>query len=128
MWGCGLEHPAFGLTCLSAKEVEEFADSLNAIGLKTSTDWKKGQRVLDAYRELIKMAKKNQQQKPRKLSSPEGEQAYTTDISDADSSAKVLKNLETLAEKLEKVSNERKNFLSEVGDSTRTLAMVMLCS
>ena len=47
------------------KIVKELAELLNAMGVETSTDWKKGQRVLDDYKELVDfMSRRNKKTTP----------------------------------------------------------------
>ena len=84
---------------------DEVVRIMREADIEVSTDWEAGQRVLDSYKELVDMAKKNQQLKSRKLSSSEEEQAYTTDISDADAGAKVIQKIDKLAKKLENLPN-----------------------
>lgn len=132
---------------------------MRSAGLDVVSDEKEGQRVLDKFRELARLMggpKRKTTSDTRKLNSPEGEKAYVTVISDAESGAKVRKNLDNsengnkktalqaasvtenqqhhpavtssadgakiqkkldrLAEKYEKVSNRRKNFIDEVAE------------
>ena len=42
---------------------DEVVRLMRETGIEVSTDWEAGQRVLDSYKELVDMAKKNQQLK-----------------------------------------------------------------
>ena len=87
---------------------------LRSIGIKVSTDWKLGQKILDEYngKKLLSRSKKRAIE-TAPLNPKEGSPA---DISTADG-AKIQKNLESYANNLEKVVNRRKNFISEVAQN-----------
>ena len=83
------------------------------------TDLDEGQqRLLEAGNKAQTMkGKKKTASETVKLNSPEGEQANVTDISDAESGAKVLKNIDTLAKKYEEKSNQPRNILKDIAEA-----------
>lgn len=86
-------------------------EHLRSKGIDVSTDWKLGQKILDDYNGVGKLsASKKRAVETASLNPKEGSPA---DISTADG-AKIQKKLESYANKLEKVSNLRKNFLEEL--------------
>ena len=88
-------------------------------GMEVITD-EEGQRVLDEYRELVRLMnvdKRKTTSDTRKLNSPEGEKAYVTVISDAESGAKVRKKLDTLAKKYEEKSSRLRNLLNDIAEA-----------
>lgn len=106
---------------------DEVIRLMREAGIEVSTDWEEGQSVLDAYRELVMLmggGKKKTTSETAKAQSPEGEQAYITDISDADSGAKVIKNIEKLAKDYEKKSNQPRTFLEDVAEAIGAVGRV----
>ena len=83
------------------------------------TDLDEGQqRLLETGNKAQTMkGKKKTASETVKLNSPEGEQANVTDISDAESGAKVLKNIDTLAKKYEEKSNQPRNILKDIAEA-----------
>lgn len=55
-----------------------------------------------------------------KLNSSEEEQAYVTDVSDAESGAKILKNIDILAKNYEERSNHPRNLLNDIANALGT--------
>ena len=94
---------------------DAIVDLLRKAGIDVVTESEEGQRVLDMANgrgvTLNKAQKRILETAP--LIQEEGSRA---DISSIDG-AKVLKNLDILAEKLENSSSDRKNFLQEVGNA-----------
>ena len=94
---------------------DAIVDLLRKAGIDVVTDSEEGQRVLDM--ENGKGVTLNRAQKRILETAPLiQEEGSRADISSIDG-AKVLKNLDILAEKLEKSSSDRKNFLQEVGNA-----------
>ena len=88
-------------------------EHLRSKGVEVSTDWQLGQKILDDYNGVGKLsASKKRAVETASLNPKEGSPA---DISTADG-AKIQKKLESYANKLEKVSNLRKNFLDELAE------------
>lgn len=97
--------------------VKALTKQLNGMGIPTHMAVGEGQKMLDEYRELVSLmneGKKKTASETAKLNSPEGEKAYVTVVSDAESGAKVQKNLDTLAKKYEEKSNSPKNILGDI--------------
>ena len=88
---------------------DAIVELLQDAGIDVITDDAEGQRTLDEAKGLNKAQKRAVE--TASLIQKEGSLA---DISTADG-AKIVKKLESLANKLEKVSNLRKNFLNEAG-------------
>ncbi len=103
------------VTKREARLRDAIVDLLRKAGIDVVTESEEGQRVLDMANgrdvTLNKAQKRILETAP--LIQEEGSRA---DISSIDG-AKVLKNLDILAEKLEKSSSDRKNFLQEVGNA-----------
>ena len=103
------------VTKREARLRDAIVDLLREAGIDVVTESEEGQRVLDMANgrgvTLNKAQKRILETAP--LIQEEGSRA---DISSIDG-AKVLKNLDILAEKLEKSSSDRKNFLQEVGNA-----------
>lgn len=103
---------------VSAKERklrDAIVDLLRKAGIDVVTESEEGQRVLDEGNGKGVTLNKGQKRilETAPLIQEEGSRA---DISSIDG-AKVLKNLDILAEKLENSSSDRKNFLQEVGNA-----------
>ena len=90
-------------------------EHLRSIGVEVSTDWKEGQRILDEYNGKDPLSKSKKRAMETASVSQDEEHQHAV-ISFADG-AKVRNNLETLAENLQKVSNQRKNFIQEVANA-----------
>ena len=89
-------------------------DEIRNTGIDLVTDTEEGQKVLDEVNGKATLSKgKKRAVETASLNPKEGSPA---DISTADG-AKIQKKLESYANKLEKVSNLRKNFLDELADN-----------
>ena len=80
-------------------------------GLDVVTDTAEGQKIVDAVNGRVRLSRGQKRAVETASLTPKG--GSRADISTADS-AKVANNLDTLAENIEKVSKNRKNFLEEV--------------
>lgn len=77
---------------------DELVELMRSSGLDVVANRREGQRTLDKFRELARLmggsGKMKTTSETAKLNSPEGEKAYVTVVSDAESGAKVRKNLD----------------------------------
>lgn len=107
--GGGAEAPSEFDVAVRDKLIEDY---LKPAGIEVITDVAEGQRVLDEENGKARLSKgKKKAAETAPLIPKEGSPA---DISTTDG-AKIQKNLDSLAEKLEKVVNRQRNFLDEAG-------------
>ncbi len=92
-------------------KVEALAEKLNGMGIATSTDWEQGQHVLDMEKEKAQLNKENK--KALETASLGTSPRSLTVISSADG-AKVLNDLDNLAEKYENSATQPKTFVGQV--------------
>ena len=95
-------------------------ERLRAAGIDVNTDWQEGERVLNTVN-LKANSERNgafSGDSSTNSKSFEGKvHLHRSSLSDSKDVAKLLNNLETLANFLEKVSNQRKNFIQEVANA-----------
>ena len=89
---------------------------LRAAGISVNTDWQEGERVLAQENGHTREMSRSQKRAMETASVSHDEEHQHAVISFADG-AKVRNNLVTLANFLEKVSNQRKNFIQEVANA-----------
>ena len=94
---------------------DQLIDIAREGGVQVSTDIAEGQKGIDDFYGEVSLSKGQKRARETASVSLDEEHQHAV-ISFADG-AKVRNNLETLAENLEKVSNQRKNFIKEVAKS-----------
>ena len=110
-------HKVSEITPVSEQEsaLRDFTiDWMKDFGIDLSTDWEKDQRVLDAANGRATLSRG--QKRLLDTAPLIREEGSSADISSSDG-AKVVKNLDTLASELEKISSWHKKMLSEIADA-----------
>lgn len=113
------EQKGEGTTAKPTKEQKELTkdvvEVLKETGVPTHYVTKKGQEMLDKYRELVQfMSRRNKKSTLGTASVTGNQQHHPTVVSSVDG-AKILKNLEKVAKDFEKLSNQSKFFIGTVG-------------
>ncbi len=83
---------------------DALVDKMRNAGMDVSTDWKEGQKVLDDINGRTTMSKEQKKKLDTATMASEIAQANKATVVSSTSGAKVLKKLESLKEKLEKLS------------------------